>query len=99
MQDPNDAWKTFLKYPFTLQNILDQCKTQKICAFLSDQYKTQDICEKCIEMISFMFEYVLYCYMKLQEMWCEDLENDYEFAGWYNSYKKHNPWKKQIIIC
>ena len=29
-------------------------------------------------------------------MWCEDLENDYEFAGWYNSYKKHNAWKKQI---
>ena len=76
----------------------DYCNIQEMCitavetypwhlAHVPNHFKTQEICNDAGCEDWYSLEFVPDCYVKLQEMWYEDFDNDDELIEWCNGYK------------
>ena len=58
-----------------------------------DHFKIHEMCEDAVSADSYSLKYVSDCYVKVQEMWYEDFDNDDELVECCSDYKQRNVQK------
>ena len=62
--------------------------------YVSDQYKTQEMCNKAVQSDLWALKYVPDWFVTLQEMWYEKFDD--ELITWRDAYIKRKTQKAQI---
>ena len=54
------------------------------------------MCGVAVSADLFLMKYVSDCYIKLQELWYKDLDNDDDLVEWYSGYEQCKVQKAQM---
>ena len=93
--------------PYTLKHVHDHLKTQEMCEdvihfkpeeifLIPDCFKTQEMCIRAVKAGPWQLYNVPDWFVVLQEMLCEDFDDNDYLIKWRNEYQKRKAQKASI---
>ena len=93
--------------PYTLRHVPNHLRTQEMCEdvihvrleeffLIPDCFKTQEMCIRAVKVTPWQLYGDRDYFVILQEMWCEDFDDNDYLINWHNAYQKCKAQKAQI---
>ena len=99
---PPTPGKTTFKKPSLIRVKKEKICKEAVCRepyalkHVPDWFKTQEMCEKAVEKAPWLLYNVPDWSVVLQEMWCEDFDDNDYLIRWPNAYQKRKAQKASI---